>query len=41
MGLNDEMLKEIFSVMLLVHRLDERAWILHRQGKIAFPITAI
>jgi 2-oxoisovalerate dehydrogenase E1 component alpha subunit len=41
MGLNDEMLKEMHSTMLLARRLDERAWILHRQGEIAFPITAI
>jgi 2-oxoisovalerate dehydrogenase E1 component alpha subunit len=39
--MNDEMLKEMHSVMLLARRLDERAWILHRQGKIAFHISGI
>jgi len=27
--------------MLLARRLDERAWVLHRQGKIAFHISGI
>jgi 2-oxoisovalerate dehydrogenase E1 component alpha subunit len=41
MGLNDEMLKDTHSNMLLARRLDERAWILHRQGTIAFHISGI
>lgn len=32
---------EMFWFMLLARRLDERAWILHRQGKIAFHISGI
>jgi len=41
MTLKKEMLREIYSTMLLARRLDERAWILHRQGKIAFHISGI
>jgi 2-oxoisovalerate dehydrogenase E1 component alpha subunit len=41
MGLSNAMLKEMHSTMLLARRLDERAWILHRQGKIAFHISGI
>ncbi|MDR3575686.1 MAG: thiamine pyrophosphate-dependent dehydrogenase E1 component subunit alpha [Anaerolineaceae bacterium] len=32
---------EMFRTMLLARRLDERAWVLHRQGKIAFHISGI
>ena len=32
---------EMFRTILLARRLDERAWILHRQGKIAFHISGI
>jgi 2-oxoisovalerate dehydrogenase E1 component alpha subunit len=32
---------EMYWAMLLARRLDERAWILHRQGKIAFHISGI
>ena len=32
---------EMYWTMLLARRLDERAWILHRQGKIAFHISGI
>ncbi|MGB1286893.1 MAG: thiamine pyrophosphate-dependent dehydrogenase E1 component subunit alpha [Aggregatilineales bacterium] len=39
--LSDETLLEMFWMMLLSRRLDERAWILHRQGKIVFHISAI
>jgi 2-oxoisovalerate dehydrogenase E1 component alpha subunit len=35
------MKKEMYWTMLLTRRLDERAWILHRQGKIAFHISGI
>jgi 2-oxoisovalerate dehydrogenase E1 component alpha subunit len=31
----------MFWIMLLSRRLDERAWVLHRQGKIAFHISGI
>lgn len=41
MALSDERLKEMYATMLLARRLDERAWILHRQGKIAFHISGI
>jgi 2-oxoisovalerate dehydrogenase E1 component alpha subunit len=41
MGLPKETLLEIYRVMVLSRRLDERAWVLHRQGKIAFHISAI
>ena len=36
-----KLLKEMYTTMLLARRLDERAWILHRQGKIAFHISGI
>lgn len=39
--LSEKTLLEMFWVMLLSRRLDERAWALHRQGKIAFHISAM
>ncbi len=36
-----DQLLEMYQVMLLARRLDERAWVLHRQGKIAFHISGI
>ena len=36
-----ETLLEMYRVMLMARRLDERAWVLHRQGKIAFHISGI
>ena len=39
--MNDELLQEMYWTMLLSRRLDERAWVLHRQGKIAFHISGI
>lgn len=39
--LTQETLSEMFWTMLLARRLDERAWVLHRQGKIAFHISGI
>lgn len=36
-----ELMVEMFWTMLLSRRTDERAWVLHRQGKIAFHISAI
>ncbi len=41
MELSNETQLEMFWTMLLSRRLDERAWILHRQGKIAFHISGI
>lgn len=41
MGLAESTLLEMYRVMLLARRLDERAWVLHRQGKIAFHISCI
>lgn len=39
--LTQETLLEMYWIMVLSRRLDERAWVLHRQGKIAFHISAI
>ncbi len=39
--LSEQTLLEIFWTMLLSRRLDERAWALHRQGKIAFHISGM
>lgn len=39
--LSTESLLEMYWLMVLSRRLDERTWILHRQGKIAFHISAI
>jgi len=39
--LSAEALLNMFWWMLLSRRVDERAWVLHRQGKIAFHISAI
>ena len=41
MGLSSEIKKEMYWMMVLSRKLDERAWILHRQGKIAFHISGI
>jgi 2-oxoisovalerate dehydrogenase E1 component alpha subunit len=41
MSLSEETLREMYWIMLLSRKIDERAWILHRQGKIAFHISAI
>lgn len=38
---DQEALLEMYWTMLLSRRLDERAWVLHRQGKIAFHISGI
>lgn len=34
-------LREMYYAMLLARRVDERAWALHRQGKIAFHISGM
>lgn len=39
--MDEELLQEMYRTMLLARRLDERAWVLHRQGKIAFHISGI
>lgn len=39
--LNHQTLLEMFWAMLISRRVDERAWVLHRQGKIAFHISAM
>jgi 2-oxoisovalerate dehydrogenase E1 component alpha subunit len=39
--LSKKTMLEMYWTMLLSRRLDERAWILHRQGKIAFHISGI
>jgi 2-oxoisovalerate dehydrogenase E1 component alpha subunit len=39
--LSEATLLEIYRVMLLSRRLDERAWVLHRQGKVAFHVSAM
>ena len=36
-----ETLLEMYWIMLLARRLDERTWALHRQGKIAFHISGM
>lgn len=41
MTLSEDMVRDMFETMLLARRLDERAWVLHRQGKIAFHISGI
>lgn len=41
MELSSETKLEMYWTMLLSRRLDERAWVLHRQGKIAFHISGI
>ena len=41
MPLSRDQKNEMFWIMLLSRRLDERAWVLHRQGKIAFHISGI
>jgi len=41
MDLSKETLLEMYWTLLLARRTDERAWALHRQGKIAFHISGI
>lgn len=40
-ALSEDVLLEMYWTMLLSRRLDERVWILHRQGRIAFHISAM
>src|ERR687894_3236026 len=39
LGLGEEDLQKIYHHMLLARRVDERSWILNRQGKAAFVIS--
>ncbi len=41
MDLTDDVKREMYWLMLLARRTDERAWVLHRQGRIAFHISGI
>lgn len=41
MELSADVKRDMFWTMLLARRLDERAWALHRQGRIAFHISGI
>ena len=36
-----ELLLDMYYAMLRTRRLDERCWLLHRQGKIAFHISGM
>jgi TPP-dependent pyruvate/acetoin dehydrogenase alpha subunit len=38
---SDEMLVEMFTTLMRARKLDERCWLLHRQGKIAFHISGM
>ncbi len=39
--LPSELLLDMYAAMLRARRLDERCWLLHRQGKIAFHISGM
>lgn len=41
LSLSNEQLLRMYYQMLLARKLDERAWQLHRQGKVAFHISGI
>ncbi|MGG0413747.1 thiamine pyrophosphate-dependent dehydrogenase E1 component subunit alpha [Peribacillus simplex] len=38
-GLSDEQVLEMYRIMLLARRMDERMWLLNRSGKIPFVIS--
>ena len=40
-NLDEAVLAEMYWLMLLARRLDERCWVLHRQGRIAFHISGM
>lgn len=40
-ALTEEQLLEMYENMLLARKLDERMWVLHRQGKVAFHISGM
>ncbi|CAG0976410.1 partial 2-oxoisovalerate dehydrogenase subunit alpha, partial [Gammaproteobacteria bacterium] len=39
--LSADLLLDMYEAMLRARRLDERCWLLHRQGKIAFHISGM
>jgi 2-oxoisovalerate dehydrogenase E1 component alpha subunit len=39
LGLDEDDLRRLYYHMLLARRVDERSWILNRQGKAAFVIS--
>lgn len=41
LDLDAGLLREMYRLMVLARRTDERTWVLHRQGKIAFHISGI
>jgi 2-oxoisovalerate dehydrogenase E1 component alpha subunit len=41
LGLASDTLQEMYHIMLLARKLDERMWMLHRQGRVAFHISGI
>lgn len=40
-ALSHDTLREMYTVMMRARKLDERCWLLHRQGKIAFHISGM
>ena len=40
-SLSSDMLVEMYATMVRARKLDERCWLLHRQGKIAFHISGM
>lgn len=38
-GLSDEQVLEMYRIMLLARRVDERMWLLNRSGKIPFVVS--
>ena len=40
-NLDQETLLEMYWQLVRARRLDERSWVLHRQGKIAFHISGL
>ena len=39
--LTDAQLLEMYRIMVRSRRLDERAWAIHRQGRIAFHVSEV
>jgi 2-oxoisovalerate dehydrogenase E1 component len=40
LGLSDEAVREIYRLMVLARRLDDRMWALNRQGRVPFVISS-
>ena len=40
LGLSDEQIVEMYRVMLMARRVDDRMWALQRQGRAAFVLGA-